>query len=128
MFEYEAYLNPNRELNRLYWDLFEQYMLLPRHEDVRPWASLIYYTTHPVYLQNYLYADMIAAQTIDALEDMYGEIVGNESFSSFLNQNYFRFGGRYEWRDLLERGTGERLNPEHLIRRLGIGGRQSAGL
>jgi len=128
MFEYEAYRNPNRDLNRLYWDLFEQYMLLPRHEDTYPWASIIHYTTHPVYIHNYLYADIIAAQTFHALEEMYGDIVGNEAFSSFLNQNYFRFGARYEWRDLLERGTGERLDPEHLIRSLGIEEQQSASL
>ena len=117
MFEYEMYNNPNRDANKLYWDLFERYMMLPRHDDLYPWAGIIHYTTHPVYLQNYLYADMITAQTLAKLRDMYGDIVDNPSVGAFLVQNYFRFGARYDWRDLLERGTGERLNPEYLINR-----------
>lgn len=119
-FEYEAYVNPNRDLNKLYWDLFERYLLLPRHDEIKPWAAIIHYTTHPVYLHNYLIADIIAAQTVDYLKKNYGVVVDNPMVGSFLVQNYFRFGSRYDWRELLERGTGERLNPEYLMDRLGI--------
>ncbi len=119
-FEYEAYANPNRNLNELYWDLFEKYLMLPRHYDIKPWAAIIHYTTHPVYLHNYLMADIIAAQTVDYLKKNYDTIVDNPMVGSFLVQNYFRFGSRYDWRELLERGTGEKLNPQYLIDRLGI--------
>ncbi len=119
--EYEAYLNPEQDINQLYWDIFGRIMMLPRHDDLYPWASIVHYTTHPVYLHNYLYADIIAAQTIKTLEDMYGRIIDNRQVSAFLNQNYFRFGARYEWRDLLERGTGERFNPNFLISYLDMG-------
>jgi len=120
MFEYEAYSNPNRDLNKLYWDLFEGYMMLPRHEELKPWASIIQYTTHPVYLQNYLYADMITAQTYNFLTGLYGEIVANPAAKAFLVQNYYRFGSRYPWRDLLERGTGKPLDPKFFIEKLGL--------
>ncbi len=120
MFEYEAYANPSSDLNKLYWDLFERYMMLPRHEEIRPWATIIQYTTHPVYLQNYLYADIISSQTIKALTGLYGNLVDNRSVRSFLVQNYYRFGSRYPWRDLLERGTGEKLDPKFFIDRLGL--------
>jgi peptidyl-dipeptidase A len=119
-FEYEAYSNPNRDLNKLYWNLFEKYLKLPRHDEIKPWAAIIHYTTHPVYLHNYLIADIIAAQTINFLKRNYGTVVDNPMVGSFLVQNYFRFGSRYDWRELLERGTGERLNPKYLINRLGI--------
>ncbi len=119
-FELEAYSNPNRDLNKLYWDLFEQFMELPRHDDVKPWAATIHYTTHPVYLQNYLYADIIAAQTLEYLAASYDTIVGNPMTKAFIVQNYFRFGSRYDWRELLQRGTEEELNPDRLIERLGI--------
>ena len=119
-FEYEAYANPNRDLNKLYWDLFEKYLKLPRHDEIKPWAAIIHYTTHPVYLHNYLIADIIAAQTINFLKRNYGTVVDNPMVGSFLVQNYFRFGSRYDWRELLERGTGEKLNPNYLIDRLGI--------
>ena len=119
-FEYEAYVNPNRDLNKLYWDLFEKYLKLPRHDEIKPWAAIIHYTTHPVYLHNYLIADIIAAQTVNYLKRNYGTVVDNPKVGSFLVQNYFRFGSRYDWRDLLERGTGEKLNPKYLMDRLGI--------
>jgi Zn-dependent M32 family carboxypeptidase len=31
-----------------------------------------------------------------------------------------RFGSRYPWEELLERGTGEPLNPQYLIAQLGL--------
>ena len=120
MFEFEAYRNPNQNLNELYWDLFERYLMLPRHDDIYPWASIIHYTTHPVYLHNYLYADMIAAQNKSFLEENYGSPIDNENTRSFLSQNYFRFGAKYDWRELLKRGTDSKLKPEHFITQLGL--------
>ncbi len=119
-FELEAYQNPQKGLNVIYWDLFEKFMMLPRHDDIYPWASIIHYTTHPVYLQNYLYADMIAAQNIAFLNESYGSIVANNNTKSFLVQNYFRFGAKYDWRELLKRGTDSKLKPEHFITSLGL--------
>lgn len=119
-FEYEAYRNPNQDLNKLYWDLFEKYMFLPRHEDLKPWAGLIYYTTHPIYLQNYLFADIITAQSLNTIKKMYGYYSGNNLAGSFLTHNYFRFGSRYSWREMLKRGTDEDFNPDYLVEQLGI--------
>lgn len=119
-FELEAYQNPQKNLNELYWDLFEKYMMLPRHDNIYPWASIIHYTTHPVYLHNYLYADIIAAQNISYLNENYGSFVANSNTKSFLVQNYFRFGAKYDWRELLKRGTDSKLKPEFLIQSLGL--------
>ena len=119
-FEFEAYQNPQRDLNSVYWDLFEKYMMLPRHDDIYPWASIIHYTTHPVYLHNYLYADMIAAQNIAFLDDNYEGMVGKRTTKSFLVQNYFRFGAKYDWRELLKRGTDSELKNQYLISSLGL--------
>lgn len=120
MFEYEVYSNPNRELNKLYWDLFEHYMMLPRHDDIKPWAATIEFTTHPVSLQNYLYADIIAAQIVNRIEQQYTNLSDNKAIGPYLTQNYFRFGARYDWSDLLNRGTGEKLNPDYFIKHFGI--------
>jgi len=114
-FEYQAYVNPNRDINKLYWDLFEKYVQLPRHNDLKPWAAIIHYTSIPVYMQNYLYADIIAAQNMNFIKENYGNPVDNPRASAFLVQNYFRFGGRYRWQELLERGTDEPLNPKYLV-------------
>jgi len=103
-FEYEAYTKPAGDLNKRYWELFEKYMI----------------TTHPVYLQNYLYADIITAQTRAFLKRNYMKLVDNPTVGSFLVQNYLRFGSRYDWRELLKRGTDEDLNPGYFISKLKI--------
>lgn len=119
-FEYEAYSNPGRDLNELYWELFERHMMLPRHDDIRPWAAVIHYVSHPVYLQSYLIADMVAAQTTAFFKRDYGDPVANPQLGAFLTQNYFRFGSRYDWRSLLKRGTDEKLNPDYLLKDLTV--------
>jgi peptidyl-dipeptidase A len=113
-FEIEAYTNPHRNLNTLYWDLFERYMLLPRHDDIQPWAAARHYIAGPASAYDRLLAEMIAAQTADFLRSTYGHLVGNPQVGSFLAQNYYRFGSRYDWRELVERGTGKPLNAEPL--------------
>ena len=75
---------------------------------------------HPIELQAALYGDMIAAQTEVYLENQYGGLLSNREAYSFLVQNYMRFGSRYPWKELLERGTGEQLNPKYLVDRLGL--------
>ena len=120
MFEYQAYTNSNVDLNKIYWDLFEQYMLLPRHDEIKPWAAVSHYITHPVYLQNYLFGNVVATQTVAYREKTYGGFTDRNTSGSFLTQNYLRFGSRYRWRELLLRGTGEDLNPQYLVSRLGM--------
>jgi hypothetical protein len=115
MFEYEGYKNPHRDLNELYWGLFERYMLLPRHDDIKPWAATIELIDRPLALHNDLLGRIIAAQTLAYLRRTSGVVVGNAETRSFLVQNYFRFGSRYDWRELLQRGTGESLNPKYLL-------------
>ncbi len=114
-FEYEAYANPNRDLNQLYWDLYEHYMMLPRHDDLSPWATVVQYMTNPVKLHNSLFADIITAQSRSAIIRQYTALVDNHDLGAVLIQNYFRFGSRYEWRDLLKRGTDEPFSPDYLI-------------
>ena len=119
-FELEAYKNPGRDLNRVYWDIFEKYTSLPRHDDLKPWATDLNYVNQPLAYQNHLLADIIAAQTLAYLEKNNGTVVGNRETRSFLVQNYFRFGSRYHWREMIQRGTGEDLNPRYLLSELGL--------
>lgn len=114
-FEYEAYLNPDQDLNRLYWDILQKYTGLPRHEDITVWASNRKFLNSPLNSMNQLLAKIIAAQSVNYMNDYLGQPVDDLRTSAFLIQNYYRFGSRYSWTELLERGTGEKLNPEHLV-------------
>lgn len=93
-------------------------MRLVRHDDLAPWASNMELAEHPITGQNQLLGQVIAAQTRAYLTKVNGGVVGNPETRSFLLQNYMRFGARYSWSELLERGTGEKLNHEFLVQAL----------
>jgi len=114
-FEYEVYRQPGRDVNGLYWELFEQYLDLPAHDELKPWALDKGFVTTPFQAQYDLLGAVIAGQTLAYLEATNGSVIGNPETRSFLVQNYFRFGSRYAWTDLLERGTGEKFNPGYLL-------------
>ncbi len=114
-FEHEAYLNPDQDLNKLYWNMLQKYTGLPRHEDITVWASNRKFLNAPLNSLNLLLAKIIAAQSVNYMNDYLGQPVDDLRTSAFLIQNYYRFGSRYSWTELLERGTGEKLNPEHLV-------------
>ncbi len=120
MFEYQAYTNPDRDLSRLYWEQVVKYMLLPSQDGPDYWALVGDYAARPVQMHNDLYGAIIAAQTLAYLDKQYGGLVDNPDAYSFLVQNYMRFGSRYPWQDLLQRGTGENLNFEYYLARLGL--------
>lgn len=118
MFEYEAYRNPDRDLDKLYWEQVAKYMLVTPEDGPGYWALIPDFVVRPVHMHDDLYGEIIAAQTMAYLTDQYGGMTDRRDAYSFLVQNYLRFGSRYPWRDLLQRGTGEPLNPEYYLARL----------
>jgi len=95
-------------------------MLSASQEGPDYWALVADYASRPVQMHNDLYGEIIASQTLAYLDERYGGLVENPDAYSFLVQNYMRFGSRYPWRDLLQRGTGEPFNPEYYLARLGL--------
>jgi peptidyl-dipeptidase A len=118
-FEYEAYKNPDRDLTRLYWDLVSKYLHLPHHEDLQPWALHLEYVARPATSHHSLLARIISAQTLAYLNRYQESIVNTPQTRAFLEQNYFRFGSRFPWDDLVLRGTTEKVDPKYLIERIG---------
>jgi len=113
-FVHEAHVNPDQDLNQLYWVLFQKYTGLPRHEDIIIWSTVPEFITDPMIPIRQLLGKSIAAQSINYMTSYFGPLINNHNTSSFLVQNYFRFGSRYAWSELLQRGTGEKLSPVHL--------------
>jgi hypothetical protein len=114
-FEREAYTSLTRNPNSVYWDVYTRFTGLPRHDDLFPWAAEDAFVTRPLGHKAELLSRIIAAQTLSYLNGRYGKVVGNPDTRAFLVENYFRFGSRYDWKDLLERGTGTRLSPTALV-------------
>jgi peptidyl-dipeptidase A len=106
MFEYEAYRSTAGDLNEVYWDLFEQYVEFPAHRDLQPWAGKSELTLKPLAFFRRLEGKAAGAQTWKYLKEHYASTESAE-MGSFLRHNYFRFGARYDWPDLVERATGQ---------------------
>lgn len=117
VFEFQAYENPDQDLNRLWSHLRARYMFVPENETPQ-WAAQSIYTTHPIYFQNYVLADLIAAQTIAYLREKYGRLLGNDEVSKFLIENYFSPGASVDWPEKIRKATGKKLSAEALVEQL----------
>jgi peptidyl-dipeptidase A len=113
-FELEVYRNPTAKLNDLYWNTFERVMGVPKHVDLFPASTDPQLVLLPFSSGEKLLGWLIAAQTWDYLKDFSGSVVSSRDTRAFLVQNYFRFGSRFDWPELLERGTGSSLDASHL--------------
>ncbi len=111
-FERALYDNPRRgDLNTLWWDLVERFQLLQRPErrDEPDWAAKIHLALYPVYYQNYILGELMAAQIQHALRIEVGGVVNNPPAGEWLRERIFKPGARYPWGEALERATGEPL-------------------
>jgi oligoendopeptidase F len=123
-FEIEAYDKPEADLDRLLAEYEAHYLRLPLNLTPR-WAANSFPTTHPIYRQNYILADLIAAQTHAALNRRFGPFFSltppeRAGVFNFLRDNYFAPGNSLEWTGRVQQATGQPLSPNDLIAELGL--------
>jgi oligoendopeptidase F len=116
-FEFQACDNPDQELNRLWSKTRSKYLFVQENETPQ-WASQSIFTTHPIYFQNYIIADLIAAQTIAHLKASHRTLLNNPRVSEFLISNYYAPGASVDWQDKIEKATGRKLSAKPLIQQL----------
>lgn len=123
-FEKGMYENPEQDLNKLWWDLVEEYQMLKRPENsegAADWASKIHIATVPCYYHNYLLGELFASQLYyyvaknivktDNVNTM--SMVNNTEFGNYLKSNIFEPARRYYWNDMIEKATGEKLTAKY---------------
>jgi len=118
-FEKEMYANPEQDLNTLWWNLVEKYQLLTRPEgrDEPDWASKIHIALYPCYYHNYQLGALLASQlhhyivtNVTKSQDMANDCyVGSKEVGEWLQEYVFNPGMRYEWNEMIEKATGEKL-------------------
>jgi len=118
-FEFLTYENPEQDLNKLWSRTQAKYLFVSENETPQ-WAAQSIYTTHPIYFQNYILAEMIAAQTIRCLKEKYGQLLNNARIAEFLIQNYYGPGSSVDWPEKIEKATGRKLGAEALVQQLAI--------
>ncbi len=119
-FEKSMYENPDQDLNKLWWDLVEKYQLVQRPEgrNAPDWATKIHIVETPIYYHNYMLGYLYASQlrhyintNIVNTNDGHPSYSGNQKVGDYLVKEVFAPGARYSWEDLIEKSTGEKLNP-----------------
>ena len=122
-FEREMYKNPEQDLNSLWWEIVEEYQLVkkPEGRNKPDWSSKIHLALYPAYYHNYMLGELLASQlhnyivtkVIKSDEYYLESFAGNRDVGEYLKNLFFSYGALYPWNELIEKATGEKLNPKH---------------
>ena len=121
-FEKALYANPDQDLNTLWWDLVEKYQMIKRPADRNQpdWASKIHIATSPCYYHNYLLGELLASQfnnyiasTVLKSDDFGQSYFGKKEVGDYLKEFVFTPGARYNWNEMIEKATGEKLTAKY---------------
>jgi peptidyl-dipeptidase A len=122
-FEKAMYINPDQDLNKLWWDIVEenQFVKRPENRNEPDWAAKIHLAQYPCYYHNYMLGGLASSQILNALvrqvmkQDAVSEIsfAGKPEVGKFLTDKIFKPGASYQWNELLKRATGEELTPKY---------------
>lgn len=123
-FEYAAYtvlarptLHPKSgepDLAPLYRQTMERYSLIS-WATFPGWADNPFWTSYPIYLQNYVVAEAVASQTHAELRRLFPALVGQPAVGTWLAEQYWLPAATIEWIDKVEYATGGRLSAQALI-------------
>jgi peptidyl-dipeptidase A len=124
-FEREIYASPDQDLDLLWHDLNWKYLGInyPKDKGTCFWATTKYFSNLSCNIQNYIVADVFAAQLKHAVnEKVLNErafpIQNNKTVGKYLVDNLFKYGDLLPWEMLVVRATGESLNSSYFIKEL----------
>lgn len=122
-FEKEMYANPDQDLNSLWWTLAEKYQMLkkPQGRDMPDWATKIHIALYPCYYHNYQLGELLASQMHYYITDKITKsgdyknecYIGNKEVGNWMSEKIFKPGMRFEWNDMIEKATGEKLTAKY---------------
>lgn len=125
-FEKAMYENPDQDLNKLWWDMVEKYQMLkrPENRNSADWASKIHLALYPCYYHNYQMGELMASQMHYYIVNnitksgnyKFESYTGNKEVGKWMNEKIFKPGMRYEWNDMIERATGEKLTAKYFAK------------
>jgi peptidyl-dipeptidase A len=121
-FEKSMYEDPDQDLNRLWWDLVEQYQLVkrPPGRSAPDYGSKIHIVSAPVYYHNYMMGQLFASQVhhtiakevYDGADPSTVIYVGDKRVGDFMKKKVFEPGRTLDWQGLTKHATGEPLSPK----------------
>jgi peptidyl-dipeptidase A len=117
-FEKSMYEDPEQDLNQLWWDMVEKYQMIvkPEGRDMPDWATKIHIALYPCYYHNYLLGEMLASQFTAYINTsvIKGEAGSDlKPMGEFFKTAVFMPGARYQWNEMIEKATGEKLTAKY---------------
>ncbi len=119
-FEMAMYENPDQDLNKLWWDLVEQYQLVKRPKDrnAPDFASKIHIVSAPAYYHNYMMGELFACQLHAAIarelelpgDPAHAIYTRDPRVGEFMKAKVFDPGAMLPWNELTQHATGADLN------------------
>ncbi|HOC47755.1 MAG TPA: hypothetical protein PKG68_03395, partial [Bacteroidales bacterium] len=88
----------------------------PAGRDMPDWATKIHVALYPCYYHNYLLGELLASQfsayiTGSVVKGNTGEDM--KAMGEFFKIKVFMPGMRYEWNEMIEKATGEKLTARY---------------
>ncbi len=124
-FEREIYISPDQDLDLLWYDLNLKYLgiIYPKEKGSCFWATNKYFTSLSCNVQNYVVAEVFAAQLKHTIDEKILNrknlcIQNNKAVGKYLIDNLFKYGDLLPWEKLIEKATGEPLNSTYLVEEL----------
>lgn len=113
LFEIQLYEDQSGEIDLRFKKHMENingihYPLIPN------WAGNTLYVTHPIYLQNYVLAEMIAVQTVDYYKETHGSIFKKE-FLRYLEEHYYSPCALIHWHEKVINATKSPLTVDKFL-------------
>jgi hypothetical protein len=103
----------------LFQDIHTEYLGVP-YDQAAGWADSAYWTSHPVYLQNYVIGQSVASQTLAALRREFDYLFGKPQVGAWLVEHYYAPGASIPWTEKVLRATAAPLGNADLVSDLAL--------
>lgn len=119
-FDHSLYTNDIESLDDIYdvyWKNQKEVLQEKPFGEAPPWAYMIHFTTHPIYLHNYFMGDVTCEMLERVFKERYGQEIldAPKQFGEFLQTEVIKPSGTYKYNDLFKRISGEDFSLKYMI-------------
>ncbi|WP_409303144.1 hypothetical protein [Peribacillus sp. SCS-155] len=120
LFDHSLYKNDIATLDDiydLYWKNQQEVLQEGAYTAEPPWAFMIHFTTHPIYLHNYFMGDVTCEMLSKVFEQKHGSAIIDKpkEFGAFLKEQIINPSGRYKYNELFKRISGEDFSLKYML-------------
>lgn len=119
-FDHNLYKNQISSLDDIYdvyWKTHKEVLGEEPFGTEPPWAFMIHFTTHPIYLHNYFMGDVTCEMLSKVFESKYkaSMVEKPEEFGQFLINEVIKSSGIHKYNDLFKKISGEDFSLKYMI-------------